>query len=61
LQSPLGYTAFFVSVGLFGTFQAMQTAQGIIDGLFFDTVKARDLAQFFESCRNFNSCISDSP
>jgi hypothetical protein len=38
----------------------MQTAQGIIDRLSFDSMKARDVAQFFEPCRNFNSCISDS-
>jgi hypothetical protein len=33
LQSPLRYT-FSVSVVLFSAFQAMQTAQGIIDRLF---------------------------
>jgi hypothetical protein len=42
-------------------FQAMKTAQGIIDRLFFDRMKARDVAQSFEPCRNFNSCISNSP
>src|ERR1700730_23618 len=60
LQSPLRYKAFIVSVA-FDAFQAMQTAQGIIDCLFFDNMKAGDVAQFFEPCRNFNSCISDSP
>ena len=61
LQSLLRYLAFIVSVALFGAFQAAQTAQGIIDRLRFDGVKAGDVAQFFEPCRNFNSCISDSP
>ena len=61
LQDPLRYLAFVVSVALFGAFQVVQTAQGIIDRLRFDGVKAGDVAQFFEPCRNFNSCISDSP
>jgi hypothetical protein len=60
-QGPLRYLAFVVSVALFGAFQAAQTAQGLIDRLRFDGVKAGDVAQFFEPCRNFNSCISDSP
>jgi hypothetical protein len=33
----------------------------IIDRLRFDGVKAGDVAQFFEPCRNLNSRISDSP
>jgi hypothetical protein len=61
LQGPLRYTAFSVSVVLFSVFQAMKTAQGSIDRLFFDRMKARDVAQSFEPCRNFNSCISNSP
>ena len=61
LQSLLRDTAFMVSVALFGAFQAMQSTHGIIDRLFFDGMKARDLAQFGEACRNFNSRISDSP
>jgi hypothetical protein len=59
-QSPLRNPAVIVSVALFGTFQAVQAAQGIIDRLRFDGVKAGDVAQFFEPCRNFNSCISNS-
>jgi hypothetical protein len=61
LQSPLRHLAFIVSVALFRAFQAAQTAQGIIDRLRFAGVKAGDVAQFFEPCRNFNLCISDSP
>ena len=61
LQSLLRYTAFIVSVALFGAFQAKQAAQGIIERLVFDWMKARDVAQFFEACRNLNSRISDSP
>jgi hypothetical protein len=60
-QSPLRYLAFIVSVALFGAFQAAQTAQSIIDRLRFAGVKAGDVAQLFKPCRNFNSCISDSP
>ena len=61
LQSLLRDTAFMVSVALFDAFQATQSAQGIIDRLFLDGMEARDLAQFFEARRNFNSRISDSP
>jgi hypothetical protein len=61
LQSPFRYTAFSVSVLLFGAFQAAQTAQGIINRLFFDNMKARDIVQFFEPCRNFTSRIPGSP
>ena len=37
---------FIGSVTLFGAFQAAQTAQGIIDRLRFDSVKAGHVTQF---------------
>jgi hypothetical protein len=63
LQSLLRYTAFIVIVivALFDACKATQSAQGIIERLFFDGIETRDLAQFLEACRNFNSRISDSP